>query len=73
MDPTTHRVIALVEVGAWDEVKLLLHPYLHWTDSARHTMRGRTKVLEMLKARGHLDEPSRVELKDQQIYRWWEA
>ncbi len=72
MDPTTHRVLGLVKVGAWDDVKLLLHPYLYWIDSAGHTVRGRTKVLEILKARGHLDKPTRVDLKDLKIYRWYE-
>ncbi len=52
-------------------MRLLLHPYLHWTGADGVTVRGRSRVL------AHLDDqetpperPAAVELRDGQIYRW---
>jgi hypothetical protein len=56
----------------WAIVRRLLHPYLHWTDAAGHTTRGRTNVLAMLENSEPPDEPDSVELRDGQIYRWLE-
>ena len=52
-------------------LRLLLHPYLHWTGVDGVTVRGRTKVLALLADQGAPREPpAAVELRDGQIYRW---
>jgi hypothetical protein len=53
----------------WARLKLLLHPYLHWTDAGR-TICGRTKVLALLAEHPGTGPPGSVELRDGQIYRW---
>jgi hypothetical protein len=58
--------------GEWDEVRLLLHPYLHWTDGEGRTTRGRTKVLQVLADRPPIGAPVSYELRDDQVYRWTE-
>lgn len=58
--------------GAPEEERLCLHPYLHWTDAAGKTVRGRVKVLTMLQQRASLPGPAQVELGDGQVYRWRE-
>ena len=50
-------------------VRLLLHPYLHWTEDGR-TVRGRNRVLERLTAGPVPAPPASYELRDGQIYRW---
>jgi hypothetical protein len=32
----------------WDRLRLMLHPYLHWTAADGTRVRGRTKVIEHL-------------------------
>jgi limonene-1,2-epoxide hydrolase len=60
-----------IAVGDWDLVRSLLHPYLHWTDSAGGTVRGRTKVIAMLRRAAQPPAPAQsVLLRDGQIYRW---
>jgi hypothetical protein len=54
----------------WTTLRLLLHPYLHWTNSSGHTVRGRSKVLAMLELDDIPGPASAVELRDGQIYRW---
>jgi hypothetical protein len=52
-------------------LRVLLHPYLHWTGADGVTVRGRTKVLARLDELGQPPElPAAVELRDGQIYRW---
>ena len=34
----------------WDGLRMLLHPYLHWTTADGTRFRGRTKVMELLQA-----------------------
>jgi hypothetical protein len=52
-------------------LRLLLHPYLHWTGVDGVTVRGRTKVLALLAGQGAPPEPpAAVEMRDGQIYRW---
>jgi hypothetical protein len=56
----------------WDELRLLLHPYLHWTEADGVTLRGRSNVLNWLVSHPtRLAPPERFELRDGQIYRWW--
>ena len=56
--------------GTGETLRLLFHPYLHWTDETGRTIRGRTKVLAMLEQAEPPDEPSSIVLRDDQIYRW---
>jgi uncharacterized protein DUF4440 len=56
----------------WDELRVLLHPYLHWTTADGTRLRGRTKVMELLQAGPLPAAPITVELRDGQIYRWRE-
>ncbi|HEU5484244.1 MAG TPA: hypothetical protein VFU98_05000 [Microlunatus sp.] len=64
------RVVAAVAADTVADVRLVLHPYLHWSEHGQ-TLRGRTTVLTMLESRPTLDPPVRVELRDGQIYRWY--
>ena len=63
------EIVSAVGAGDPGIVRLLLHPYLHWTEHGL-TTRGRTNVLALLAGRVELAEPVRVELRDGQIYRW---
>ncbi len=51
-------------------LRLLLHPYLHWTNPDGSTIRGRLNVLAALSVEDVPDVPLAVELRDGQIYRW---
>ncbi len=64
------RVRAAAAAGDWDAVRLLLHPYLHWTGRDGSVLRGRRNVLAMLTETGVPDPPGSVELRDGQVYRW---
>jgi uncharacterized protein YndB with AHSA1/START domain len=70
VDDVVTAVRAAVLAGERDALRLLLHPYLHWTDANGRTTRGRTKVLSLLADGELLDAPSRCELRDGQVYRW---
>ena len=56
----------------WDRLRLILHPYLHWTAADGSRLRGRTKVMDRLQNAAPPAEPVAVELRDGQIYRWQE-
>ena len=80
MDAPTDEVISHVldaaSAGDWEQLKLLLHPYVLWNrgDGDGVSARGRTKVLRWLASRpAQLARPARVELRDGQIYRWWSS
>ena len=64
-------VYAALSDRDWAALRLLLHPYLHWTGAGGRPVRGRTRVLALL---GEGFEPpptpTSVELRDGQIYRW---
>ena len=65
------RALVAIESRDWDQLRLLLHPYVHWTEADGTTIRGRTRVLAMLAgAPCAAHRPSSVELRDGQIYRW---
>jgi PhnB protein len=67
------EVLAAVAAGTPDQARLALHPYLHWTDAAGVTTRGRNQVLTLLSHRaGGIEGPAAVELRDGQVYRWRE-
>ena len=73
MDDVAEQVYQSIVEQDWDVVRLLLHPYLHWTGPDDVTIRGRTNVLAMLTERQRPPErPASVELRDNQIYRWRE-
>jgi len=72
MDEVVRRAHEAMQVQDWDDVRFLLHPYLHWTSADGRTVRGRTKILAMLAERDPPLWPSSVELRDDQIYRWQE-
>jgi hypothetical protein len=56
----------------WDWLRLMLHPYLHWTASDGSRLRGRSKVMDRLQSAMPPAPPAAVELRDGQIYRWHE-
>lgn len=60
---------AAIEAGEWAEVRPLLHPRLLWSDGAL-TLRGRSNVLEHLRAHPTPRPPRDVEIRDGQIHRW---
>jgi hypothetical protein len=72
MDRIVTDVLEAAAEGDWEQLKLLLHPYLHWSEeTGAVTRRGRTNVLRWLaERRVPLAPPARVELRDGQIYRW---
>lgn len=65
----TAEVLAAVAAGDRARLRLLLHPYLHWTEGGR-TIRGRTRVLEHLAGQPVTRPPAACELRDGQVYRW---
>lgn len=66
------KAVAAINLRDWGDLKLLLHPYLHWTNSHGQTVRGRTNVLAKLVADTPTGPPTSYELRDGQIYRWVE-
>lgn len=58
-----------MDAGEWGELRDLLHPYLHWTDGEL-SLRGRSRVLEHLRAHPTPRPPHSVESRDGQVYRW---
>jgi hypothetical protein len=65
------RAHAAIVAKDWATVRVLLHPYLHWTGSDGRTVRGRSKVMAALARAGEAPAPpASVELREGQIYRW---
>ena len=60
---------AAIEAGEWAEVRPLLHPQLLWSDGAL-ILRGRSNVLEHLRAHPTPRPPLDVEVRNGQIHRW---
>ena len=56
--------------GDWEQVRLLLHPYLHWTLADGTTVRGRTNVLALMRETPAFPAGRALELRDGQVYRW---
>lgn len=67
------RAHAAMAARDWDTVRPLLHPYLHWTGIDGVLVRGRKNVLAMLASTGAPALPTAVEVRDEQIYRWYAA
>jgi hypothetical protein len=61
---------AAIEARDWATARVLLHPYLAWTDADGSVLRGRRNVLARLEQTGPPGRPAVVELRDGQIYRW---
>jgi hypothetical protein len=72
VDEQTRAAYAAMQARDWDSLRLILHPYLHWTASDGSRLRGRTKIIERLQNVELPAEPAAVELRDGQIYRWQE-
>ena len=56
----------------WDALRLMLHPYLHWTAADGSRLRGRTKSQDWLQNAAPPAEPIAVKLRDGQMYSWQE-
>jgi hypothetical protein len=72
VDEVTRTAYEAMLERDWDGLRMLLHPYLHWTTANGTLFRGRTKVMELLQAGLPPAAPIAVELRDGQIYRWRE-
>ena len=72
MDPVIDEVLEAIRARERERLRLLLHPYLHWTDADGVTTRGRTKVAARLFERPPATPPASYELRDGQVYRWRE-
>ena len=62
-------VLAALAAGDRPALRLLLHPYLHWTEGGR-TIRGRDRVLDHLTEHPVSASPAACELRNGQVYRW---
>ena len=71
MDDVTRAAYEALLACDWERLRLLLHPYLHWSAADGTRLRGRTKVLERLQHAAPV-VPVAVELREGQIYRWQE-
>ena len=49
MDDVTQTAYEAMLTRDWDGLRLLLHPYLHWTTSDGTRIRGRVAVMERLR------------------------
>ena len=49
-DDVTQTAYEAMLNASWDGLRLLLHPYLHWTTSDGTRIRGRVTVMELLQA-----------------------
>jgi hypothetical protein len=72
MDPVIREALLAIERRDWIAVKAVLHPYLHWTDRNGRIVRGRNNVLGSLADAPPSEPPARHEMRDGQIYRWFE-
>lgn len=63
--------LAAIARKDWEELRSMLHPYLHWAEGAQR-LRGRTRVMKRLAEGPKPLPPSRWELREGQIYRWEE-
>jgi SnoaL-like domain len=72
VDQVVRHAVNAIELRDWQQLKALLHPYLHWTRADGRTLRGRNNVLAYLAAAPAGRPPTRSEIRDGQIYRWVE-
>ena len=64
MDDVAAVALAVIKMRDWSKLRLLLHPYLHWTDVDGRVIRGRTRVMAMLEKMGDAEAPLSIELRD---------
>ncbi|MEO6512644.1 MAG: hypothetical protein ABIO16_16715 [Nocardioides sp.] len=57
-----------LDQGEYGELRVLLHPYVQFTDGAV-SLRGRTAVLNWMRE-NRVKPPTDVEVRDGQVYRW---
>ena len=67
------RALDAIRGADWTRLKLLLHPYLHWSTADGKKIRGRTNVLARLRDFTPTDPPRCHELLDGQVHRWVEG
>jgi hypothetical protein len=72
MEDVVRRAHEAMQARNWEDLRFLLHPYLHWTSREGRTVRGRSPVMAMLAVRDPPLWPTSVEVRDDQIYRWQE-
>ena len=62
-------IIRAVSNGDIAHLRSALHPYLYWVEPDV-ALRGRVKVLAHLAENRKIPAPTRVEMRDGQVYRW---
>ena len=62
-------IIRAVLNGDIAHLRSALHPYLHWVEP-EIALRGRDRVLAHLAENRKIAPPTRVEIRDGQVYRW---
>ena len=72
MDIVVERLLEAIQARDWDRVRLLLHPYLRWTNVCGTALRGRKAVMAYLVDAPVAATPNAYELRDGQVYRWRE-
>jgi hypothetical protein len=70
VDEIVRAVLDGIRAKDWPTVRAHLHPYLHWHRQTGE-VRGRNRVLELLKTINSPQPPTSFEVRDGQIYRWW--
>jgi hypothetical protein len=68
VDEVTRAAYESILERDWDRLRLMLHPYLHWTAADGTRLRGRTKVIERLQHAAPPVQPVAVELRDGQSF-----
>lgn len=69
MAPPAAAAWSAMDVGAWDDLRPLLHPHLHFADGAV-SLRGRNQVLAHLRSHPTPRPPTAVDVRDGQVFRW---
>ncbi|HEU5037095.1 MAG TPA: hypothetical protein VFT70_08820 [Nocardioides sp.] len=70
MEPPTAAAWNALDSGDWEGLRDLLHPSLRFVDRDVD-LRGRTKVLAHLRAHPVPRPPSRTEVREGRVYRWF--
>ena len=70
-ESAVQAVYAALSDRDWAALRLLLHPYLHWTGAdGRHRPRADQGAGAARRGTEPPPTPTSVELRDGQIYRW---
>ena len=71
MHPMISDALGAAAARNWERMKLLLHRYVHWSESDGVKLHGRVNVLRWLASQQTtVSPPQRFELRQGQIYRW---